>query len=75
MANPTIELDFGFLVFGQIGAPYRQILILVKAGSPDRQQSADAGERKPWIFAICRDLRRTRAGANNLERCLLDVIT
>jgi hypothetical protein len=64
MANPTIELDFGFLVFGQIGAPYRQTLILVKAGTT--RQATIGRTRRDSRALDFRDLSRF---APHLCRC------
>jgi hypothetical protein len=69
------EHDFSFLVFGSIGAPNLGALILLKAKStPARHRWGRTEGTQALNFAIYRDLRGSRAGANNHERCLLDVM-
>jgi len=69
------EHDFSFLVFGSISAPNPGALILLKAKSPPARHRLDCtGGTQALNFAIYRDLRGPRAGANNHERCLLDVM-
>ena len=68
------EHDFSFLVFGSISAPNPGALILLKAKSPPARHRLDCtGGTQALNFAIYRDLRRPRAGANNHE--LLDVMS
>jgi hypothetical protein len=73
------EHDFAFLVFGSIGAPNLAALILLKAKStPARHRLSCTEGTQAGIsrfHAIYRDLRGPRAGANNHERCLLDVMS
>jgi len=60
------EHDFRFLVFGSIGAPNLGALILVKAMSTPARHRLDCTEGTQALnFAIFRDLRGPRAGANN----------
>jgi PhoPQ-activated pathogenicity-related protein len=66
------EPDFSFLVFGSIGAPNPGALILLKAKPPPTRHELWAAQGDASLDF--RDLRGPRAGANNHERCLLDVM-